>query len=162
MPRSGKRRGMAARETDNPFVSYAFLSALEDSGSVGGAPAGTRAMRCCAMGRGEIAAVAPCYAKTNIPTANMCSTMAGPMRFERAGRALLSEIAGGGAVLARCRGRGCCARASTCRRWRAALEACEELNCSSVACDVLHRSGMGGAGRGGVAATARHAVPLGE
>lgn len=49
----------------NPFLSYAFLSALEDSGAVGEAT-GWHPRYIAVRGQaGEIEAVAPCYAKTH-------------------------------------------------------------------------------------------------
>jgi hypothetical protein len=50
---------------ENPFVSYAFLSALEDSGSVGGRSGWHPRYAALRDAGGEIAAVAPAYAKTN-------------------------------------------------------------------------------------------------
>jgi predicted N-acyltransferase len=50
---------------DNPFISYAFLAALEDSGSVG-KRTGWHPRYVALLGdSGEIQAVAPAYAKTN-------------------------------------------------------------------------------------------------
>jgi len=53
-------------ETFNPFVSHAFLSALEDSGCVGGR-SGWQPVHILveAGGAGEIVAAAPCYAKSH-------------------------------------------------------------------------------------------------
>ena len=51
--------------TDNPFVSYAFLSALEDSGSVGPRTGWHPRHAALRNASGEVVAVAPCYAKTN-------------------------------------------------------------------------------------------------
>lgn len=49
----------------NPFISYAFLSALEDSGAVGEGT-GWYPRHIAVRGKGgEIEAVAPCYAKTH-------------------------------------------------------------------------------------------------
>jgi predicted N-acyltransferase len=50
---------------DNPFVSYAFLSALEDSGSVGPRTGWHPRYAVLRDEAGAIAAVAPAYAKTN-------------------------------------------------------------------------------------------------
>jgi predicted N-acyltransferase len=50
---------------DNPFVSYAFLSALEDSGSVGNRTGWHPRYAVLRDEAGAIAAVAPAYAKTN-------------------------------------------------------------------------------------------------
>jgi predicted N-acyltransferase len=50
---------------DNPFVSYGFLSALEDSGSVGGGSGWNPRYAVLQNPGGEILAVAPAYAKTN-------------------------------------------------------------------------------------------------
>ena len=50
---------------DNPFVSYGFLSALEDSGSVGQRSGWHPRHAVLRDAHGEIAAVAPAYAKTN-------------------------------------------------------------------------------------------------
>ena len=51
--------------TDNPFVSYGFLSALEDSGSVGGTSGWHPRYTVLQDAAGGVAAVAPSYAKTN-------------------------------------------------------------------------------------------------
>jgi predicted N-acyltransferase len=53
-----------ARE-DNPFMSYGFLSALEDSGSVGKRTGWHPRYAVLRDAAGEIAALAPAYAKTN-------------------------------------------------------------------------------------------------
>jgi predicted N-acyltransferase len=50
---------------ENPFVSYAFLSALEDSGSVGKRSGWHPRHAVLQNEAGEIMAVAPAYAKTN-------------------------------------------------------------------------------------------------
>jgi predicted N-acyltransferase len=50
---------------ENPFVSYGFLSALEDSGSVGGRSGWHPRYAVLRDAAGGIAAVAPAYAKTN-------------------------------------------------------------------------------------------------
>lgn len=50
---------------NNPFVSYGFLSALEDSGSVGEATGWYPRYLAIRGGLGEVEAVAPCYAKTH-------------------------------------------------------------------------------------------------
>jgi predicted N-acyltransferase len=50
---------------ENPFVSYAFLSALEDSGSVGNRTGWHPRYAMLRDEAGAIAAVAPAYAKTN-------------------------------------------------------------------------------------------------
>jgi predicted N-acyltransferase len=50
---------------DNPFVSYAFLSALEDSGSVGGRTGWHPRYAALQDESGQTLAVAPAYAKTN-------------------------------------------------------------------------------------------------
>jgi len=49
----------------NPFVSYAFLSALEDSGSVGRRTGWFARHAVLRDAAGEAVAVAPCYAKAN-------------------------------------------------------------------------------------------------
>ena len=51
--------------TDNPFVSYAFLSALEDSGSIGPRTGWHARYAALCDEAGAVVAVAPCYAKTN-------------------------------------------------------------------------------------------------
>jgi len=50
---------------ENPFVSYAFLSALEDSGSVGGRTGWHPRYAVLRDAAGAIMAAAPAYAKTN-------------------------------------------------------------------------------------------------
>jgi len=61
----GAARWDACAGDDNPFVSYAFLSALEDSGSVGKRSGWHPRYASLRDESGEIAAVAPAYAKTN-------------------------------------------------------------------------------------------------
>jgi len=55
----------ACAGTGNPFVSYGFLSALEDSGSVGGRSGWHPRYAALLDETGEIAAVAPSYGKTH-------------------------------------------------------------------------------------------------
>ena len=55
----------ACAGTDNPFLSYGFLSALEDSFSVGGRSGWHPRYAALTDDAGEIAAVAPSYAKTH-------------------------------------------------------------------------------------------------
>lgn len=50
---------------ENPFVSYAFLSALEESGSVGGQSGWHPRHAVLRDAAGEVVAVAPAYAKTH-------------------------------------------------------------------------------------------------
>lgn len=50
---------------DNPFVSYAFLSALEDSGSAGARTGWLPQHAVLRDGAGQVAAVAPMYAKSH-------------------------------------------------------------------------------------------------
>jgi predicted N-acyltransferase len=50
---------------ENPFVSYAFLSTLEDSGSVGGRTGWHPRYAALRAESGALAALAPAYAKTN-------------------------------------------------------------------------------------------------
>jgi predicted N-acyltransferase len=52
-------------ETHNPFVSHAFLSALEDSGCVGGRSGWQPMHVLVENGKGEVIAAAPCYAKSH-------------------------------------------------------------------------------------------------
>ena len=52
-------------ETHNPFVSHAFLSALEDSGCVGGRSGWTPLHLTVTGQDGGLAAAAPCYAKSH-------------------------------------------------------------------------------------------------
>ena len=52
-------------ETHNPFVSHAFLSALEESGCVGGRSGWTPLHLLVSGPDGRPAAVAPCYAKSH-------------------------------------------------------------------------------------------------
>ncbi|MFL5153762.1 MAG: GNAT family N-acetyltransferase [Microvirga sp.] len=58
--------GAERPETHNPFASHAFLSALEDSGCVGGR-SGWQPVHILVEvgGAGEIVAAAPCYAKSH-------------------------------------------------------------------------------------------------
>ncbi len=55
----------ACTANENPFVSYGFLSALEDSGSVGKRTGWYPRYAALRDASGDIAAVAPAYAKTN-------------------------------------------------------------------------------------------------
>jgi len=50
---------------ENPFISYAFLSALEDSGSVGGRTGWHPRYAALRDESGQLAALAPAYLKTN-------------------------------------------------------------------------------------------------
>src|SRR5829696_8152104 len=52
-------------ETYNPFVSHAFLSALEDSGCVGGRSGWQPVHILVEAGAGEVVAAAPCYVKSH-------------------------------------------------------------------------------------------------
>jgi predicted N-acyltransferase len=52
-------------ETHNPFVSHAFLSALEDSGCVGGRTGWSPAPLTVRRGDGSLAAAAPAYLKSH-------------------------------------------------------------------------------------------------
>ena len=149
---------------DNPFVSHAFLSAMEDSGSAN-ARTGWLPQHAVLRGEaGQVVAVAPMYAKSHsygeyvfdhgwahaleraggdyypkLQVAAPFSPAPGPrlLRHPDAGVpvARIGLRAGTGLPLAR----------------------------SVVgARDVLHRGGMAGAWRGRLAAAYRHAVPLGE
>ncbi|HEX8446994.1 MAG TPA: peptidogalycan biosysnthesis protein, partial [Sphingomonas sp.] len=51
----------ACAGTDNPFVGHAFLSALEDSGSVGGRTGWSPVHLLIQDAGGGLAAAAPCY-----------------------------------------------------------------------------------------------------
>lgn len=55
----------AGVETHNPFVSHAFLSSLEESGSVGGRTGWTPLHVLVQTDAGELAAAAPCYLKSH-------------------------------------------------------------------------------------------------
>ena len=55
----------ACAGSENPFISYGFLSALEDSGAVGGTSGWHPRYTVLRDDAGEIAAVAPAYAKTH-------------------------------------------------------------------------------------------------
>jgi predicted N-acyltransferase len=58
--------GDASADTHNPFVSHAFLSALEDSGCVGGRSGWQPVHILVEAGdAGEVVAAAPCYAKSH-------------------------------------------------------------------------------------------------
>ena len=57
--------GSPASETHNPFVSHAFLSALEDSGCVGGRTGWSPAHLLVRRTGHPIAAAAPCYLKSH-------------------------------------------------------------------------------------------------
>ncbi len=63
-PAIADRAGHSA-ETHNPFVSHAFLSALEDSGCVGGRSGWQPVHVLVEAGEGEIIAAAPCYVKSH-------------------------------------------------------------------------------------------------
>jgi hypothetical protein len=56
--------GAEPQETYNPFVSHAFLSALEDSGCVGGR-SGWQPAHVLIEVKGEVIAAAPCYVKSH-------------------------------------------------------------------------------------------------
>jgi uncharacterized protein len=61
----GRSAEEAEGERFNPFVAYAFLHALEASGSVGGRSGWTPAHVVVEDGRGRIVAAAPCYLKSH-------------------------------------------------------------------------------------------------
>ena len=61
--RSGGAMGLD--ETHNPFLSHAFLSALEESGSVGGRSGWSPAHILVTRGSGPLEAAAPCYVKSH-------------------------------------------------------------------------------------------------
>jgi predicted N-acyltransferase len=57
--------GDASAATHNPFVSHAFLSALEDSGCVGGRSGWQPVHILVEASAGEVVAAAPCYVKSH-------------------------------------------------------------------------------------------------
>ncbi|MFL4976522.1 MAG: peptidogalycan biosysnthesis protein, partial [Microvirga sp.] len=60
-PGPDAQAGDAPADTHNPFVSHAFLSALEDSGCVGGRSGWQPVHILVEGGAGEVVAAAPCY-----------------------------------------------------------------------------------------------------
>ena len=148
----------------NPFVSHAFLSAMEDSGSAN-ARTGWLPQHAVLRGEaGQVVAVAPMYAKSH---------SYGEYVFDH-GWAHALERAGGdyypklqvaapfspapGPRLLRHPDAGVPVAALA-----SALEqACRSLDLSSVHVTFCTEDGMAGARRGRLAAAYRHAVPLGE
>src|SRR5271168_5295503 len=61
----GRSADEAEGERFNPFITHAFLHALEASGSVGGRSGWTPAHVTVEDGRGRLAAAAPCYLKSH-------------------------------------------------------------------------------------------------
>lgn len=116
----------------NPFVSYAFLSTLEDSGSVGARTGWHPRYAALRDEGGQIVAVAPCYAKTN-SYGEYVFDHAWANALERVGERYYPKLQVAapfspvpGPRLLRCAGVPAAALAQ-------ALEAmAEELNCSSV------------------------------
>ncbi|MFL5074163.1 MAG: peptidogalycan biosysnthesis protein, partial [Microvirga sp.] len=64
-PGPDAQAGDAPADTHNPFVSHAFLSALEDSGCVGGRSGWQPVHILVEGGAGEVVAAAPCYVKSH-------------------------------------------------------------------------------------------------
>jgi len=64
-PGPDAQAGDASGDTHNPFVSHAFLSALEDSGCVGGRSGWQPVHILVEAGAGEVVAAAPCYVKSH-------------------------------------------------------------------------------------------------
>ena len=160
---------MSAAEWDacagagNPFVSHAFLSAVEDSGSA------TAAHRLAAAARGAARRRGPAWSRSRrcmrsrTATANTCSTMAGRTRWSAPAAAIIRSCRWR-ARSARCRARACwCAavpkRGAGRRRWRrpAGSSACPRCTPRSAP-----RTDWHALRRGRLAAAPRHAVPLGE
>ena len=138
----------------NPFVSHAFLSALEDSGSANAAHRLAAAARGAARrgrpGRGGGADVRQVAQLRRIRVRPRLGARAGTRR-----RRLLSEAAGRGAVQSRRPGRACCAIRMPACRWRRWLGVGAGVPVARPvvgARHVLHRSRMAGAGRGRLAA----------
>jgi predicted N-acyltransferase len=78
-------------ETYNPFVSHAFLSALEDSGCVGGRSGWQPMHVLVEAGDGEVIAAAPCYAKSH-SQGEYVFDHAWADAFERAGGAYYPKL----------------------------------------------------------------------
>ena len=88
---------MPAPGADNPFVSHAFLSALEDSGSAGPRTGWLPQHAVLRTGAGEVVAAAPMYAKSH-SYGEYVFDHGWAHAFERARRQLLPEAPGRGAV----------------------------------------------------------------
>ena len=96
----------------NPFVSHAFLSALEDSGCVG-AKTGWSPLHVLVEDEAEkLLGAAPCYLKSH-SRASTCSTIPGPMPIPAPAGAITRSSR------SRCRSRRSRARASSSRTGRA-------------------------------------------
>ena len=90
----------------DPFLGHAFLSALENSGSVGPATGWTPAPILIEDGASHLVAAAPAYLKSH-SQGEYVFDHGWADAWERAGGRILSEAPGRGAVHARCRARGC-------------------------------------------------------
>ncbi len=146
---------------DNPFVSYAFLSAVEDSGSAT-ARTGWLPQHAVLRDGGAVVAVAPMYAKSH-SYGEYVFDHGWAHAFERAGGRYYPKLqvavpfspVPGPRLLVR-PGSGVPPAALA----QALAQAGGELNVSSVHATFCTQARLGGAGRGGVAAADRHAVPL--
>ncbi len=148
----------------NPFVSHAFLSAVEDSGSAGPRTGWLPQHAALRDEAGQLLAAAPMYAKSNSygeyvfdhGWANAYEQAGGDyypklqvaVPFSPGARAAAAVPPGGG-VPAEALG-------------QALVQACERAEAVRRARHLLHRGGVGGAGPRRLAAAAGPAIPLGE
>ncbi len=149
-----RRRTAMARGPENPFVSHAFLDALEQSGSVGRK---TGWLPQHLVIEDAPARCSPPRRSTSNPTAraNTCSTTAGP-RPTSAPAAAIIRSSRSPRPSRRCRGRACwCAPAACDREARAALisaliSAVENSGVSSLHVTFAPRAESDAAGAGRV------------
>ena len=164
--RSRRPPGMPAPAIDNPFVSHAFLRALEDSKSVGPRTGWQPHHVVLEDAGGEILAVAPLYAKTH-SQGEYVFDHGWAQAYERAGGRYYPKLqvavpftpVPGPRLLVRPTADAPALRRGADRR---AGGDCAARRCVVPACDVLQRCGHRGAGVGRSDAATRLPVSLGE
>ena len=143
-----------------PFLSHAFLNAMEASGSAC-EETGWLPFHLVVEEAGP-AVAAPRSTSRAIPTASTCSTMAGRGLSPRR-RALLPEAAGRRCRSRRCRGRGCWRRVPAPRGPdRSLVGGHPPARPVLAARELLHAGRSGMHWRGRLSPAPRHPVPLGQ
>ncbi len=153
---------MPAPAADNPFVSHAFLRAWRTAGRPTRARAGCRSTPRCATGRPRSRVRADVCEVAQLRRVRVRPRLGQRLRARR--RQTTTPSCRSPCRSARCPARACCgARAVAAAALASALaQACERAGAVLRPRHVLHGGGVGGAGRGRLAAPHRPAVPLGE
>ncbi len=149
---------------DNPFVSHAFLSAVEDSGSAGARTGWLPQHAALRDGAGRLVAAAPMYAKAN-SYGEYVFDHGWANAFEQAGGDYYPKLqvavpfspVPGPRLLCR---PGCGVPAEALAQ--ALVQACGELNLSGVHATFCTEAEWRCAGQRRLAAAARAAIPLGK